>query len=47
MLEGVAVVRLRRTIVSVLNYSRTFGQTELVDPLAGQASPGRLDNPFP
>lgn len=47
VLEGVAVVRLRPTIVSVLDYSRTFGQTELIDLLAGQASPGLRDNPLP
>lgn len=37
VLEGVAVVRLRPTIVSVLDYRRGFGQTELLDLRADRA----------
>ena len=46
-LEGVVVVRLRPTLVSVLDYSRTFGQTDLIDLRDDQASPGRRDNRLP
>jgi len=45
VLEGVVVVRLRPTIVSVLDYSRTFGQTELIDLRDDQAPRSRQDNP--
>ena len=39
VLEGVAVVRLRPTMVSLLDYSRSFGQTDLIDLGDSQASP--------
>ena len=39
VLEGVAVVRLRPTIVSLLDYSRSFGQTDLIELGDSQASP--------
>jgi len=47
VLEGVAVVRLRPTVVSVLDYSRTFGQTHLIDLRDDQASSGRRDDRRP
>ena len=31
VLDGVAVVRLRPTIVSLLDYSQSFGQTDLIE----------------
>lgn len=39
VLEGVAVVRLRPTIVSLLDYSRSFGQTDLIELGDHGASP--------
>ena len=39
VLEGLAVVRLRPTVISLLDYSRSFGQTDLIDLGDSQASP--------
>tara|TARA_R110002124_G_scaffold80698_2_gene213406 strand:+ start:263 stop:757 length:495 start_codon:yes stop_codon:yes gene_type:complete len=47
VLEGVAVVRLRPTIFSILDYSKTFGKTDLIDLRADPASPGRRDSRSP
>tara|TARA_R110000787_G_scaffold135945_1_gene248357 strand:+ start:135 stop:440 length:306 start_codon:yes stop_codon:yes gene_type:complete len=47
VLEGVAVVRLRPTVVSVLDQSKTFGETYLFDLRADPASPGRRDSRSP
>lgn len=44
VLEGVAVVRLRPTIVPILDYSKTFGKTDLIDLRADPASPGRRES---
>jgi len=47
VLEGVAVVRLRPTIVSLLDYSRSFGQTDLIELGGRQASPDHGDARLP
>lgn len=47
VLDSLAVVRMRPTIVSVLDYSRTFGQTDLVDVRVDQGSPSSKDSPTP
>jgi nitroimidazol reductase NimA-like FMN-containing flavoprotein (pyridoxamine 5'-phosphate oxidase superfamily) len=47
VLEGVAVVRLRPTVVSVLDYSETFGQTDLIVLRADPAPSGRRDSRSP
>lgn len=45
-LEGLAVVRLRPAIVSVLDYAKRFGQSDLID-LRDQNSPGGRDRRRP
>ena len=47
VLEGVAVVRLRPTMVSLLDYSRSFGQTDLIELGDSEASPDRRDDRLP
>lgn len=47
VLEGVAVVRLRPTIVSLLDYSRTFGQTDLIERGDRQAPSDHRDERLP
>ena len=47
VLEGVAVVRLRPTIVSLLDYSRSFGQKDLIELGDRQASPGHRNDRLP
>ena len=47
VLEGVAVVRLRPTTFSILDYSKTFGQTDLIDLRADPGLPGRRDSRSP
>ncbi len=47
VLEGVVVVRLRPTIVSLLDYSRSFGWTDLIELGDRQASPDHQDDRLP